>query len=583
MSYKYFFAVALAPVFLFGTWITTLAKNPGDVGFSARSLSRLVFTNNYPVNDQGWVSPQEIFQPDGSRTVFLHQDTDWRLMRHWPSGYLDVAYRKDAENWTRIELGLAWRRSQIPLLTIASADRKEFYVVTYDAVTNIPSGRSLTPQSEGLDIYRITSNSRGEPERIASALPLGGFDARLFAKQSGKAITLCGGNRCLTIDGKGSVKHWVLDEIKNHEIIELVFVDDTKAYALTRLKHTDLHQGEHSKQFAAYHFFALSPGASKALSTISDGGVPWGLTIENDTPVLRVATNAKEMRALLQWELSLMPFGGVMDYGSNNLEGRVAWSSVYYLNGLMSLVAEHDWLSESDRGVLRERLVRELELIALLGQSAYPNYLSKRYSVDREPILFALHVGRVLQLLARAERYGINSKALADARDMMCKTLMKLETTVEETRKLSEDSLYSFYRKGFPFWGDGANVPYNYVSGVIAGRLEAGCISVNEARKFLHSILLNEFGHSSFPEKWRYWWGVADDGWLESDYISLNTPAYKGNGKGVAHISYLSMDVAALLLYGQLGGELPNGFNEHVERLVARGSLYPLLNEILTR
>jgi hypothetical protein len=581
MNRGYFFTGALIVVLTLCAWVT-MSLNPlrhGDKPSFAHASSGLLFSTNYPVNMRGWISPHEIAQPDGGATVVLHEKEDWRLLRHWPSGYIDVAYRKG--DWIRNKLSLAWRRSQIPLLGFASTDAKSFYLVTYDAVTNIPSGRTLKPAREGLDLYRITPDSQEEPVLVASALQLGGFDTRLFARQSGEAITLCGGNRCLTIDSKGVVQPWTLDVITNHEIIELVFADDSKAYALTRLQHDDRQQGVLSKEFATYYVFALSPSTSQSLGTISEGGIPWGLTIEDGAPHLRMAKNAQDMRALLQYELSLMPFAGVMDYGSNNLEGRVAWSSVYYLNGLISLTSEQSWLPITDRDALRKRLARELELIARLGQTKYPDYLSKRYSVDREPMLVALHVGRVLQLISRAKRYGITSKALVQAQNTMCETLTKLESTLEESRILPDQGTYLFYRKGFPFWGDGANVPYNYVSGLIAGRLEAGCITASEAGKYLQPILQNEFNSRSLPEQWRYWWGKGDDGWTEIDQVSLNTPSYKGNGKAFAHISYRSMDVAALLLYEQFGGELPPKFSQYVERLIERGTLYPSLNEIL--
>jgi hypothetical protein len=519
---------------------------------------------------------------DGSHDIVLTEYSNWRLIRNWPSGYIDIEHRKVDGSWTRLSLALAWRRSQIPLKAFPSADGGSLYVLTYDAVSNIPAGRSLKTTSEGLDLYRVMPESKAEPLRVATGMPLGGFDARVFVRHSADEITLCGVNRCLTINGKSKTEFWNTNAIAQHEIIEMAFVDGKHGYALTRLQHDDRTNGLPQPPYSSYYIFALSDSGAELVKVIDSEGVPWGLAVDGLVPVLHIAKTNKDMRNLLHYELSLMPFSGVMDYGANNLEGRLAWSAAYYLNGLMSLVGpDLKSLGFSHNKVLHERLAREIGLVAKLSDSQYPNYLAKRYSVDREPMSVALHFGRILQLIARAQLLDIKASGIIQSRERICKKLSMPDGMLEKPQSLPDGSTYLFYRKGDPFWADGANVPYNYVSGVISGRLQASCITSEEAKGYLKSILQLEFNVTPLPQQWRYWWGLGDGGWTDEDDVSLNTPTYKGNGGAKAHISYRSMDIVALMLYQQRGGELPKGFENHVRQLITEGSLYPLLNEIL--
>jgi hypothetical protein len=41
------------------------------------------------------------------------------------------------------------------------------------------------------------------------------------------------------------------------------------------------------------------------------------------------------MLQMFLWDLGRSQQGGVLEFGVNNIEGRIPWSQVYYLNGLM--------------------------------------------------------------------------------------------------------------------------------------------------------------------------------------------------------------------------------------------------------
>jgi hypothetical protein len=144
-----------------------------------------------------------------------------------------------------------------------------------------------------------------------------------------------------------------------------------------------------------------------------------------------------------------------------------------------------------------------------------------------------------------------------------------------------------FYRQGYPFWADGINVPFNYISGYVAGVLSVSDdpADMKLALELLQP-LLNEEGIRSLPNTWRYWWAEGQKGWGFKQGLSLNTPEWHGNIKGadLAHITYRTMDATSLLmLYRKTGSGL--NFKEalHFKSLVEKGMLLPQLNEQLSQ
>jgi hypothetical protein len=82
---------------------------------------------------------------------------------------------------------------------------------------------------------------------------------------------------------------------------------------------------------------------------------------------------------------------------------------------------------------------------------------------------------------------------------------------------------------------------------------------------------------------WSYWWGLGTTGWTSSQAVSVNTPDYPGSS-GIAHITYRSMDAAALLaLDRKRPGSLTSATIENFRALTARGQLLPSVNEEFQR
>jgi hypothetical protein len=138
------------------------------------------------------------------------------------------------------------------------------------------------------------------------------------------------------------------------------------------------------------------------------------------------------------------------------------------------------------------------------------------------------------------------------------------------------------YRRGSDFWADGANVPYNYTSGYVDGLLGAGpgdAATVALALELMEPLLRGE--DIATVDSWPYWWARGREGWSASESISLNTPDYAGF-VGVAHITYRSMDAAAVLrLRDAQVGSVPNEVVANLARLVAGGQLLPWVQERL--
>lgn len=524
--------------------------------------------------------------PGADQGVVLYSSPRWRLLRRIPSGYLDV-YRAEEGSWRRLELPLEWRRNTHPMLAMESP--QGLLVVGYDVIANLPSGRRPGAVREGFDLYLLDSASKGQPQRLAENLQMGGIDTLLYGAVRGKQIDLCGGNLCLTIDlaldARRRVVHWSLEALAQYDLVELAFRGQS-ALALMRKKTIetqDLHSPIPSEPF---QLAVLSPTGAVFQALPVKEGTPWGVEWQGGSGGIRIARRAADYGALLRYDLARMPFAGAMDFGANNQEGRVAWSQAYYLQGLVSLLREHPAADTALREAVQIRLVAEAESTARLASNVYPGLAARRYSIDREPLLFALHLGRVAHLLSNMRAVGLSSPALKQASSVLQQQLLTLDETVERQVSLSAAGKKNLptlaYRSGLPFWADGANVPHNYVSGYLSGLLSnAGTDGIQRARQLARFILVTEFS-GKLPVSWRYWAATGDAGWQERDGISLNTPAWGGNRGALAHITYRSMDAVSLAQLQRLAPDVvPRKLIEHFGELAARGWLLPFVNEEL--
>ncbi|UUD64065.1 hypothetical protein D16iCDA_20715 [Pseudomonas seleniipraecipitans] len=459
--------------------------------------------------------------------------------------------------------------------------------VSYDVVRNIPSGRKLSVTQPGFDVYEITPGTQGEPDIVAAGVDLGGgLDSIVYGRVQEEKITLCAEKQCADIKPGGKVNHWSVDELEGYEFVEVAF-DADSAYALVRKQWDDRVDGNLTADDARLSLVRLSPDKAD-LEPITTNGTPYELVVNDKKPSWKVASSAEELSDLLLYEFSRMPNGGGISFGDNNLEGRVAWNQVYYLNGLISL-AQGD-LGVSSPGLVeyaRRRVRAEVDLIARLADSDYPGYRVKRYSLDREPLLFSLHLGRIASLLERTEQAGLGTPAVKNALASIKKELLSFEHTVEHPigcqLVVGEICRTLAYRQGYPFWADGVNVPYNYVSGYVGGLLAVSndAASVDYAAELMVPLLVQE-KFSELPKTWRYWGFEGQKGWGYSNGKSLNTSDWVGNQAGldIAHITYRSMDATTLLILNIHRPDVVNAETVvHIKKLVSAGMLLPSVNE----
>ncbi len=524
------------------------------------------------------------------RGVVLFQGNSWRVVREFPGGYIDV-FQKGAQGigWIPVDLKLDWRRRIHPM-QIGEGRSGELLIASYDVVDNLPSGRSQGVVTNGIDVWRLDRRPSGmpEPERMHANLQIGGVDSLLYADFKGLPAKLCGENQCYSWTSAHDLKKWKLEGLANYEFVELIFSGE-QAAALLRQRHDDRQSGPLDANYSSYKLSKLKIDGAD-ISSIPDEGIPWGLYWKDGQATYHMATAKEQYRKLFLYDLARMPFSGGMSFGSNNLEGRIAWAQVYYLNGMMSVVGgAAKALFDAPPAGLRERVLQEVQLIADLCENSYPGYLVKRYSLDREPLESVLHLSRIASVLVRAkETSGFQLKQ--SCMSSLKRRLAAFDGTLEDPMKieLGKQKLpYLRLRKGIPFWADGMNVPYNYVSAYAEGVLALGADEGTKKQlgKMLEVVRqLERLDGPQYPRTWRYCGGICDEGWKREDAISVNAPSWAGNGKALAHVSYRTMDARAILeLARARPGSVDRRLVKHFHELTSTGWLLPSMNEVFSK
>ncbi|MBV6274055.1 hypothetical protein KVP09_14215 [Alcaligenaceae bacterium CGII-47] len=529
-----------------------------------------------------YLAEPRVHEVHGRKMIELYRGGSWALSRYFPSGYLDIFVIENNQiSSDPIPLPLRFRKDSYPLW-VGEGKSGNLYLVIYDVIKNSPSGRTLSDVHEGLSIYEISA--KGNLSLIADDIALGGIDTQIYGIAGDFGIDICGENFCYSIGSDRKVEKWDTSFLSSDEFVEVRFTPG-RAAAVIRKRYDDRLQSDFSTDYSKYSVINFDKHGLNQRKEI-EAGAPYDLTWDKQTIFYRKAVSREDYLEMLLFDLSKMRFRGLLDFGTNNLEGRVAWSQAYYINGFLSLLNGYGPnLSEAAREYLRKRVVEELSLMAGLCDNDYPGFEVKRYSIDRENTLFALHLGRVLDLFSRADFMVASNQRIQECKAKIKTELTSLKNTVEKIHasSLNDNSKMTMrYRYGYPFWADGANVPFNYISGYVAGLLSFDR-SVDDIRvaKQLSQPLISEEFENEFPILWRYWQGVGDAGWKASDHVSLNTPSYVGNKRAMAHITYRTMDAYALLkLHEADQNVVSNALIDHFRALIRDGRLLPSLNEV---
>lgn len=508
------------------------------------------------------------------------QASTWCVWRSWPDEHLRVMSSCNGRTGTphRFTRG---SRGELVLLA-AAADARRLVLAIYDAPQNLPSGRIAGVVHDGTELIEFDIESAGqEPTTRAQDLQLGGFDNQLHLALGATGITACGIRSCQsTIPGGGTVA-WPTAALAGYEFVEVLIVNDG-AHALLR-REFDGYQGaapDGSFHYAVAHLSLR--GAT--VEPVSRRCLPWGLHETPQGPGWHCARGTAGVAELIRFELGRLRNSGAMDYAASNREGRSAWSQAYYL-GTLAAFAAGRWpalMPEHDAQLLGLRVRGELDLLA--RQASLPGgYTSVRYSLHRQPLLFALHLGRIARTLQLGVDAGFDSVIMAQALATLRQQLATLDGTVEVpgTLRWQGTELQTLrYRPGVDFWADGAPVPYNYISGYVTGLLAVARDDQQMIKRATRLMAgLQRFEPVDTGRTWRYWPAEGHDGWGADDGISANTPEFAGS-PSAAHITYRSMDALALVeLHRVNPSAVPVATIEHIAHLVGSGALLAWVNE----
>lgn len=340
-------------------------------------------------------------------------------------------------------------------------------------------------------------------------------------------------------------------------------------------------------------YFLVAPKGIE-VDAISKGQLPGTLRVEGTRLSVEALTDTSSLREQFVMDLQRGQNGGLLDLGMDNIEGRIPWSQIYYLNGLIDLLGH---LRTDPRmaktfgalaGDLRLRL--DLELALLLRHWREGRFATKTFTVDRSPAYFAVQTSRLLLLVDRYldELPGPWTARLDDL-SAIRRRVHCLEDHIDQLARggeapswMARDAAHLRWPKGSAFSFDGLAVPFNHQNewayAVLRTGPETSCPLAVEAaadiiRHFVDRVAFD--GKLPLNGVWPYWWGRAHDGWTEIDGLSVNKPVYAGDHSN-SWISFRTIDAMSLLAASE---SLPIGWRENVlattSHLVRNGLIYP--------
>lgn len=469
----------------------------------------------------------------------------------------------------------------------------DIIILGYEPDTMIASGAGLKTTEQRLGAYLLSSSlsEANNPELTFTGLSIpGGLDQQVFTAQldDEKSSVVCQEVSCYQFIS-GSSKSGVE---KNPRVILLPNIPTTPSERIVELvPYMDgigaLVQSRNEAEMPKYKICSSSPPHwSPNCYQYAGNGIPYDLKVDSQQ-VLTVnnAENSLELEKILRLDM-LKNKSGVGQLGAGNFEGRIAWSNVYFVNGLLDLTLKKNNLSTEFRQDVIDRLKHETNVIS--GQISSSNGLiSRRYSLGRSDNVFLLHVARVLQVLYRArdassEELPSLKSAISKLEEAMIPGVSTVET-LSTTNAAAQGTLDQLiYQRGSSFWADGANVPFNYESGWISAVASStNMLADNKLFETASAIVLrhwNSMQMTESPRTWSYSDGLLASGWSEQENVSTNTPSYAGdqNPPREADISYRTMDITAFLLASKVGIlSVPQELDDYAISLIRESYLWP--------
>lgn len=318
-----------------------------------------------------------------------------------------------------------------------------------------------------------------------------------------------------------------------------------------------------------------SPYLSGMLNTLHfepvdmSAGIPWRLEYrEADGKVsVRSANTRGEIAQVFLQDIRNGQQSGVLEFGIDNTEGRIPWSQIYYLNGLMDLLLLADTHKEAKAifgdvtdDLLRRIVIEVSALDSLLDRA--DGFYTKGFTHDRSAALFAVQTSRLLLMFDRYTEELPNAPRLRNT-EKLRHIVSSLEGHIdqlaykgEEPHWMKPGTAHLRWPKCSAFYFDGLPVPFNHQNEWAYSLFNSARVKgersdtpgLNDQRDIIMFFLERLGVDGGFPsvDKWNYWYGHAYDGWTEADDRSCNTPSYPGD-HGLAWISFRTIDFMSVM------------------------------------
>lgn len=290
---------------------------------------------------------------------------------------------------------------------------------------------------------------------------------------------------------------------------------------------------------------------------------------------------------------------GTLYLGSNNLEGWVAWSQVYYLNGMLSFLElaknDMDFFKVMKKYVPQIKQRMDLEFMLFMYQMDSSDGLKCRvFTIDRSLATFAVQSSRFVMLLDRylklfpnkriQRKYELYKKNVLSLKDHM-ETLEKGTSNIVSSKWNPNNQYYLKWSKGNKFYFDGLPVPYNHqnewATFILKTVKEKEHLDVagSIVQLFIDNIIDN---NGDLPKNavWPYWWGKAWDGWTWLEDVSANKKSYTGD-EGVGWISFRTIDAISILSMHNKENYINNKYIDTISEYISKGYLYPFASKNL--
>lgn len=342
--------------------------------------------------------------------------------------------------------------------------------------------------------------------------------------------------------------------------------------------------------------------------TASIGEVIFELNYYYNKVQFKKLSSTNDLKELILNDFFNNKGSGTLYLGTNNIEGRLAWSQIYYLNGMLSfleLAQEDIEFYEKMKDfvpLIKKRL--DLEIKLFLYQMNSPDSLRCRvFSIDRSLQLFAVQSSRFGLLLHRylklfpdknlIKQYEILKKNITLLRNHM-EILEQGVSNVVSKRWNPNNSYYLKWPQGSPFIFDGLPVPYNHqnewATFILSTNNDICYVNIAESiiRLFLGNVA-DEKGNLPYDTRWPYWgeenesvwwywWGKAWEGWNKEENVSTYSKSYIGD-KIVSATSFKTIDaISVLSLYEKLRKPSDKKYTFQIKKMIQEGYVFPYVS-----